>query len=195
MKIRLLLFFCCLIWACHSPKGQQSSIKKEQSIHKFDSVNKEYLDRDSVKLNGDISMMSSFKATTVKLGKPDSIITPDYNNVSQSYKEVEFKYCHFKGVLFEKYQDSLVFRSINLSKSPGWFLSYKRRKLSSNTTIGDFKKLFPNSIENNELHGTSMDKNQWIRIAASQDVSDTAWVFLFDRDSGKLKTIEFWIDD
>ncbi|MBS1521879.1 MAG: hypothetical protein JST50_12830 [Bacteroidetes bacterium] len=195
MKTKLILVFSCLIWACHSPKRPQSSIKKEQSVHKIGSVNKEYLDRDSVKLNDDISMMSSFKATIIKLGKPDSIITPDSGNISQSYKKGEFKYCHFKGVLFEKYQDSLVFRSIDLPKSPGWFLSYKRSKFSSNTTIDSFKKLFPNSVEDNELHGTSMDENQWIRIAASPDVSDTAWVFLFDRNSGKLKSIEYWIDD
>ncbi|HEY9002001.1 MAG TPA: hypothetical protein VIM89_11660 [Mucilaginibacter sp.] len=186
---------CVFLFACHGPQKQQADSNKMASALKSDSTNKEYLDRDSVKFNGEISMINSFKATTIKLGKPDSIITPDSSNVSQSYKEGEFKYCHFKGVLFEKYQDSLVFRSIDLPKSPEWYLSYKRSKFNSNTTIEDFKKLFPNSVENNELHGTSMDKNQWIRIAASSDLSDAAWVFLFDRNSGKLKSIEYWIDD
>ena len=140
-------------------------------------------------------MVSYYKTALVTLGKPDSIITPDYSNLSESYWEGKFKYCYFKGMQFEKYKDSLAFRSIDFTKSSGCFLSYKRINFNDETTIGDFSKIFPNSAENKELHGTSMDKNQWIRVEASPDSSEAAWVFLFDRNTGKLISVEYWIDD
>jgi hypothetical protein len=140
-------------------------------------------------------MVSEYKVALIRLGKPDSIITPDYSNVSESYWDGKFKYCYFKGMQFEKYKDSLAFRSIDFTKSPGWYLSYKAFKLDHKTTMEDFTKLFPHSVENKELHGTGMDKNQWIRVEASPDSSETAWIFLFDRNNGKLISIDYWIDD
>ena len=196
MKPKLLLSLLCLfIFACHLPKKQQSAAHKTAPVHKSDHVSKEYISWDSVKLNSSISMVSDFKAAVNRLGRPDSTIVPDYNDVSASYWDGKFKYCYFRGVQFEKYHDSIAFSSINFAKSPEWFLSYRNIKFNGKTTIDDFKMFFPSSVANKELHGTSMDKNQWIRVESSPDSSDTAWIFLFDRNNGKLISVEYWIDD
>jgi hypothetical protein len=190
MKSKLLLTLLCIfIFACHTPKTHPPA------VHKSDPVTKEYIRWDSVKLNGSISMVSSFTVALNRLGKPDSTIVPDYNDVSASYWNGKFKYYYFRGVQFEKYRDSIAFSSINFPKSPEWFLSYKNIKFNGKTTIDNFKKLFPISAEKKELHGTSIDKNQWIRIDTSPDQSDDAWIFLFNRDTGKLISVDHWIDD
>ena len=142
-----------------------------------------------------MSMVSHFKTALAEFGKPDSVITPDYSDMGETYWNGKFKYCYFKGLQLEKYHDSLAFKSINFGKSPGWFISYKNVKFDGKTTIEDFKRLFPISVEEKELHGTSMDKNQWIRIATSPEPTDDAWVFLFDRNTGKLISVDHWLDD
>jgi hypothetical protein len=153
------------------------------------------VDWGSVKLNGSIPMASSFKRLVTMWGKPDSIVTPDYENISTSYFDGDFKYCYYKDIQFEKKGDSTAFRSIDFRKSKGAYLLNGKMKLSNATTIDDFKKLFPKTIENNELHGTDMDKDQWIRVATSSNYSDDAWIFLFDRNNGKLLSVDYWLDD
>lgn len=172
MKINItyLLLFCGLT-ACNSSVKQYN----------------EFIDRDNIKLNGFIPTIIDLKTITIKFGKPDSV-TPDYDDVNDKEK---LKYVYFKGVQFEKYNDTLTFKRIDFKNSPDCYISYRSVKLDSNTRFVDFKKLFPISAEKNELSGTDQDKNQWIKIAGSIPKSGDEWDFLFDREKGNLIRIEY----
>ena len=136
-------------------------------------------------------MISNLKSVTNKLGKPDSIMPGD--DVHGSFYPGKFKFCYFKDALFEKHGDTLVFESLGFKKSPGFYLICDKYKFDQTFTAADFKKLFPNSYENNELSGTSMDKYQWISLATASTPSVSEWDFLFDRNSGKILSIEYYI--
>jgi len=142
-------------------------------------------------------MVSNFNDAVKLLEKPDSIITPNYDNVSESFESKKFKYCYIKGITFEKYNDSLVFRSIDLSKSGNWYLSYGKIKFDSETTMDEFAKSFPKSVDENILHGTDMDKYLSISVKTARRGSsiNEQWVFMFEQSHNKLIQIDYWIDD
>ncbi len=193
MKLRRLPTILLLLSiACHSPVKHNIDSKKPTATKAALPVTgTEYMNWDSVKLNGTIPMISSFKSVTNKLGKPDSIKPGDETN--GSFYPGKFKFCYYKNVLFEKYNDTLVFRSIEFKKSSDFYLINDKYKFYKTSTANDFKRLFPSSYENNELSGTSMDKYQWISLAAFTKQSDNEWYFLFDRNSGKILSIEHYV--
>ncbi|MBS1532457.1 MAG: hypothetical protein JSU01_19295 [Bacteroidetes bacterium] len=198
MKILLIaLVFSFAYVSCHVQGNGHSNDKPAAAFKKDTAISKEYMDWDSVKINGHLPIISHFKNAKELLGKPDSMITPNYTDVSNSYNDEKFKYCYFKGVTFEKYNDTLVFRNIEFKKSSNWFMSYRGIKFDKETTIADIEKLFPMSLKNNSLSGTDMDKFLIITVRTAKPGIDNAdnWVFTFEEKHDKLIKLEYWIDD
>jgi hypothetical protein len=155
----------------------------------------EYLDWHKVKLNGSIPMLSSFKATSQSLGKPDSIVTPDYDNISVSYFNGEkFKYVYYKGLQFEMVNDSLAFREIDFSKDTSLYFTSEKIRLGYSTSLNDFKKIFPKAGDN-ELHHTAMDKYIAVDLNVSKKSFEDQWALSFSTDGSKLLRIEYFIPD
>ncbi|AYL98442.1 hypothetical protein [Mucilaginibacter celer] len=158
-------------------------------------TNGEYIDWYKVKLNGNLPMLSSFKASGKELGKPDSVVTPRYEDVSVSFFNGKtFKYVYYKGLQFETENDSLAFSRVDFSKNPKLFLTTDKIKLSPATTLDEFKKLFPKSA-NEALHGTDMDKRASFRLNVAKGNTDDAWILEFDTVSGKLLSVDYFIPD
>ncbi|MDB5135693.1 MAG: hypothetical protein JWP37_2296 [Mucilaginibacter sp.] len=134
-------------------------------------------------------MISGFKDVVNKLGQPNRI-NKLAEGVNGSFYNKKFQYCYFKGLAFEKYNDTLVFGEINFKESPGFYLLNGKYRFDRNTRAADFKRLFPNAFENNELSGTDMNKYHWISLPVSLKRSDDDWAFLFDRNTEKLLKIE-----
>lgn len=157
--------------------------------------NTEYLDWHKVKLNGKIDMLSSFTATSKILGRPDSVVIPNYEDISVSYFNGEkFKYVYYKGLQFEMMNDSLAFRQIDFSKDTSLYLTSNKIRLDYSTSLNDFKKVFPKAGDN-ELHHTAMDKYIAIDLNVSEKVFEDQWMLSFNPDGTKLLGIEYFIPD
>jgi hypothetical protein len=180
-----IISFSLLAVACHSPRHTQS----KATIKTDSAINKEYLDWDSVKINGSIPMISDFKVVINILGKPDSITAGD--DVNGSFYPRKFQFCNYKAILFEKYNDTLVFNGIDFRKAPGLYLVTSKYKFGHTTTIKDFKQLFPNSYEQNQLTGPDMDKVEMISLATSPRATKNSWAFIFNRKNGQLQAIDY----
>ena len=188
MKNRLsIVTLILLIVACHSPQNNQT---KKQLTAKIDSsTNKEYLDWDSVKLNGSIPMISNFKVVVNTFSEPDSITAGD--DVNGSFYPRRFQFCNYKAILFEKYHDTLVFSGIDFRKAPNFYLLSGKHKFDHTTTVNDFKMLFPNSTEKNQLTGPDMDKLEMISLASSPRTTRNYWAFIFNRRNSHLQCIDY----
>jgi hypothetical protein len=159
------------------------------------SLTSEFLDWYKVKLNGTIDLLSSFKITSQSLGKPDSIITPNYEDISVSYFNGEkFKYVYYKGLQFELVNDSLAFREIDFSKDTSLYFTSDKIRLGYSTSLNDFKKIFPKAGDN-ELHHTAMDKYIVVDLNVSEKIIEDQWMLSFSPDGSKLLRIEYFIPD
>ncbi|HZX59840.1 MAG TPA: hypothetical protein VFE54_13985 [Mucilaginibacter sp.] len=193
MKIQFaIISFAIIGIACHSPHSNQDT--KLVKVRIDSSINKEYLDWNSLKINGTIPLISSYSDLVNKLGKPDSTSKPDSDEISNSFYNKKFKYCYIKGLQFEKYNDTLVLRNIDFRKSNGLYINSNRAKISNETTIDDFKKLFPDAAENNQLSGTDLDEYLSISLSASRKHLNERWIFTFRWKDHRLIKLEYLID-
>lgn len=122
---------------CNQSAKQSVTIKKTDTITtKKATGTTTYVTWDSVKLNGTIPMLYNLKEAEEKLGKADSIITPDYENVSSSFfNNKSFKYCYFRGITFEKSGDTLAFMSIDFTKASTAYLGNDHTRLWNNRLL------------------------------------------------------------
>ena len=155
----------------------------------------EYIDWTKVKLNGSIAMLSNLKSTQKELGKPDSIVTPKYEDVSASFFNGKtFKYVYYKGLEFETENDSLAFSQIDFRKAPALYLTTDKLKLSNATSLDEFKKLFPKSFKE-QLPARASDTNATFRLNIAKGNTDDAWILEFDTATGKLSTVAYFTPD
>lgn len=158
------------------------------------TLNSEYLDWYKVKLNGSIPMLSGFKATSQSLGKPDSVVIPNYEDISVSYFNGEkFKYVYYKGLQFETVKDSLAFRKADFSKDTSLYFTSDKIRLGHSTSLNDFKKIFPKAGDK-DLSGVDSE-NVVIGLDVAKSPVEDKWMFWFNRDGGKLIKIEYFIPD
>ncbi|MFC0519060.1 hypothetical protein ACFFGT_32910 [Mucilaginibacter angelicae] len=159
------------------------------------TLSSEYLDWYKVKLNGTIDMLSSFKTTSLILGKPDSIVTPNYEDIAVSYFNGEkFKYVYYKGLQFEVVKDSLVFREADFSKDTALYFTSDKIRLSRHTKFDDLKRLFPKAASR-----VPSDEGKLKYILMDVDVAklsmEDKWMFWFSSDGNELLKIEYFIPD
>ena len=183
------ILFCSLVLACHSPRKQPSGSDKTASTPIADSINKEFLDWDNVKLNGTIPMVSPYKVVISELGKPDSIGELS-EGVNGSFYHKKFQECYFKGLTFEKYNDTLIFSKIDFREAKTAYLGNNKINFRSGSTDNYFHKLFPYSFLNTELTGTDMDKYQYVGLPTSPKNTSDNWIFMFKAETGDLLSIE-----
>lgn len=154
--------------------------------------NKEYIDRDSVRINGKIPFISNNNDISKLLGKPDTIITPNYDEICASYFGEDFKYVYIKGCIFEIYGDRAVLCSIDFRNQFDIKLKTQNLTLDHNTTLDELQKIFPNAVKNkHELFVSELGKTISIGLAPSINPSDDHWLLLFI--DGRLIRIDYWM--
>ncbi|EHQ26703.1 hypothetical protein [Mucilaginibacter paludis] len=185
MKIALYPIICFLI-AC---QPHQAGVVLRQAASKSDTI--EHL--SEIKINGVINFIDNYKRVVEILGSPDSVVKPQYR--STSYYHRPFKYCFFKDIVFEKYNDTLVLLSIDFKKKAKIFLSANNMvKFDSFTSLKSLTQYFPKSVKYKELiRGTDMDSLRDISIEAENSVDQ--WVLYFDTDSERLLRIYYWVKE
>lgn len=147
----------------------------------------------NVKVNGVINSATEYKTLTSILGKPDST-TKESSSASYFNHDEEEEYVCFKGLVYERYKDTVVFRSIDFTKSPKIYLLTDRLQLSYATMFNDLKKAYPKSFDR-ELIGTDMDKYATVSINTCNSGCDEKWILYFDSGREHLIRMDYWIDD
>jgi hypothetical protein len=182
--MRYLLIDCVLFFAACKP---------HKDVSKALSAKVKYVDPNSIRINGHIKFIDSYNNALTYLGKPDSMGKPDFSKGNNSYNGHDFQYCYFKGVKFEKYKDSLVFRSIKFI-TPQMFMAYPRFAFNNSVTLSDVNKNLPGVVLDT-LKGSDMDKSIVVRVNMSDDRNDTSdkWVLTFDDKTEKLFKLDYWI--
>jgi len=154
-----------------------------------------YLSPNNIKINGRLKFEDSYKNALTYFGKPDSIIKPNYNEISNSYQDKEFKYCYYNGLKFEKYRDTLILRGIKFNSSKV-YLTCNNMIFNSSTSLTEINTKMPGVILDT-LGGTDMDK--YIVVTANTSKAEVngndKWILTFDYKSEKLIEIDYWIDD
>src|ERR1035437_10119079 len=119
MKTTITFFLILLTCACGLIKPASNRAKKANDVTTVDTLNKyypdstyvykidssktnaEFIEWSSVRINGKLPLVTNTKDLYQLLGQPDSIVTPDYDDVSVRFYDLkEFKYAYIKGSEF-----------------------------------------------------------------------------------------------
>ena len=166
-------------------------------IYRIDSskINDEYIDWTLARINGILPMKTNTKDLYQLLGQPDSIVTPDYENVSIAYFDNDkFKFAYFKESEFEISGDTAVISYLNFEKQQGLVFNAGSLTLSHNTTLAELKKIFPKAVKSREKSIVDqIGKCTGISVAISKYCCDDLWLLFFRK--GRLIRIDYWIPD
>ena len=213
MKMTFLLLSILLLSACGTirPVSKNNNTAKidlagdtvnkyyrdSAYVYKIDSskTNNEFIDWNLVRINGKLPMITNTKDLYKLLGQPDSIVTPNYDDVSVRYYDLkEFKYAYIKESQFEIYGDTAVISFLNFEKQPDLEFKAGTLTLNHNTTIAELRKLFPKAVkERSELIVDQMGRLMGISLETSKYMVDAAWLLFFRKN--KLVRLDFWMPD
>jgi hypothetical protein len=156
-------------------------------------VNTEYLSWDSVKINGKLPLLCKKESLYQLLGKPDSVVTPDYENICVSFfARSKFKYTYWGNSLFEEYGSQIVISSIDVEKTNKIRLSAGNIFFDNTMTLERLARLYPRSVkEAQELIIDKKGKVLSVKLATAKEEGENAWIFHFR--SGKLVQVDYWI--
>lgn len=133
-------------------------------------------------LNNKLHLNTNLRQFEALWGKPDSIITPNYNEICAAGFEEDFQYLFKDGSTFEIFKDSILLGEIFFTGNN--FITYKGVTLNRHTTLADIIRLFPHAVKQAEYEGTPEEIK--LRDTANKD-SDSS-ILLFFRE-GKLERL------
>jgi len=169
-----------LSFSCNSHRDhtKTTEVVNVPSIHKARG-----LDIDSIRINGSIKFLDSYKKVKSYLGEPDSIKT---SKLEVFYRKGIVD-CYFNGITFMQHgRDTAVFDSINFKKSPTGFIQSPQMKFDSSTKIEDVRRMF--ECEDMK-RGTDMDVRITLFISVFKKGKESeldSWILDFDTKTGKL---------
>lgn len=173
-------------------KADSFPSQKSKTITQIPSASKEYISWDSVRINGKLPLVTKKKVLFSLIGMPDSIVSPDMNDVCVSFYDRDFKYAYLSNTQMEIYGDTAVVSSIDFRK--GTKLSIKTPKLilDKNTSLVSLEKYFPKAVkEQYELKVHGIGNTVAVSIPTSKEPSDDSWLLFFL--NGKLIRIDYWM--
>jgi hypothetical protein len=161
--------------------GDEETVPPESNKNiPWDSI--EVFQVDQALLNNKLHLNTNLRQFELLWGKPDSIITPDYDEVCAASFEEEFQYILKDGSEFEMFKDSIVFSEIRFCGES--FVTYNGITLNKNTTLADIKKRFPHAVKQAEYEGVPEEIR--LRDTVNKD-SDSAILMIFKE--GKLEKL------
>jgi hypothetical protein len=191
------LIGCLFVFSCDSPAAiKKTDITKssvDTAIKGQDTIiaDNEYISWDEARINGTVAMISTSKILYASLGKPDSIITPNMDDVCVSYFDKNYKDVYIKGSTFEMCGDTVAIRSLNF-RQPGLTFTAGQLRFDNNTTMTSLAKTFPTAIK--EQSNMTLAHNEAvtaIKVQTGKMPSDDSWILMFK--NGKLVQIDYWM--
>lgn len=157
-----------------------------------DSVD-EYLDWDAVKLNGKLPLVGKTEELHKLLGRPDSLVNPDFNDVCVFYFDNQrFQYAYFKETRAEVDGDTAIITSIDFRHNSKLELITPTLRLNSKTTLSSLAKIFPKAVKNKgEVDVHKVGKRIEVSLSMGKIVSNDSWLLLFDK--GLLVEIQWFM--
>ncbi|MBA9078617.1 hypothetical protein [Rufibacter quisquiliarum] len=164
------------------------AVEHEVAARKYD-----YLEWDSILINNRVPLSTNRRVVEKHLGKPDSVVTPDYAHVCGNchfcvgMDPPPYKLVYIKGLRLEQLQDSIAFWGADFRKNKKLFLTDGKTRFDRTTTLEKVKKLFNyETLKRNEDTG-----GFWIRLQPSKIISDASFILEFD-ESGYLTEFNFY---
>lgn len=196
MKFCTLVISISLLVGCRNSPSKTSIINLDQvATEQKDATEvkvQEFLEKDSVKIKGRLSLISKTTDLYDLLGAPDRIVSPDLNDVCVSYYSKDFNYAYYDDTQFEIYGDTSVLVSINFAGKRQLELKTTGLTLNNETTLAQLGHFFPNSVDHKyDLDVKGIGRMIAVTIAISKQPSDDSWLFLFYR--GKLLRIDYYM--
>lgn len=187
--IPVILFTACTQKSRKSITDTVATPTKTQIAKQTDTT--EYLNWDSVKINGIVHTVSLKNILYNTLGKPDSIVIPDMSQVCGSYFNEPFKYVYIKGSQFELHGDSIVLDFLEV-KRPGIKLIANCLTLDGSTTLSSLRSVFPLAVNKNYKIRESKEKQIAIMLETSKKEMGDRWILIFEK--GYLVEIKHYVD-
>jgi len=148
---------------------------------------REYLDWRSIRINNKFPLITTVKNIEGFLGKPDSVVKVDFDEICPSdFRSEDSKIAYYGGVHFEQFGDSLDFMSIDFTTEKKIFLQSGNLKLDHATTPEMIKEHFP-TIMKDYVKGAIIDD---IGLPPTKELSDGQWLLRFE--GGKLISFDDW---
>lgn len=152
----------------------------------------EYLDWAAARINGRLPLQSSPQAVWQELGRPDSLVTPDWSQECVSFFDRNFRRGYVRGATVEVYGDTAVVTSLDLQRQPTLTLHAGSLRLSHSTTLPELARAFPREVSRQGSHdddylGPVVEVTLFPGLAPSDD----RWRLLFK--NGRLARIDYWM--
>jgi len=159
-------------------------------------ANDEYLDADSLRVLGELPIITTLSDIVDVLGPPDSTIVFDRYEQCPNYF---YRYCpeSYEHALWNETEVELcveraVFRLLSFENDPELFVTYPGGlRLSAETTPADVGAFFPGAAE--RLHEVAVyEKGTYDRVslAAEPPPAESAWMLFFSE--GNLAFMNYW---
>ncbi len=164
------------------------SLYKDKSSNIIATNQKQHIDSmsfDSVKINGVLPLLSIETDFEKVFGKPLKVEKINQNEVCVSFFNEPDRFIEFQDSKCEGYKDSVVLMTLNFQNNKSYFLNYGSMRFSSETTLEDFKKMYP-SNQPYEIADKKM-----VMAFSTCNVCDDKFHFIFE--NGKLIEFRYWM--
>ncbi len=176
----------------NTSKANSLPPQKSETKAQVPALNEEYINWDSVRINGKLPMVTKTTALFNLIGKPDSITDPNMSDVCVSYYYKDFKYAYLNNTKIEIYGDTAVVSSLDFRKGSELKLKTPTYTFDKNTSLESLEKFFPVSVkEKYELNVYGIGKTVAVSIPTSKEPSDDSWLLLFL--NGKLIRLDYYL--
>ena len=181
----------------HYPEASTGNLQEEATqpiAHAYATgENEEYLEWESIRINGKFPLATAVKNVEGLLGKADSVVSIDWGETcAGSYRSEDSRNAYFRGVAFEQFGDSLELQYVDFSKGQRVFLQSGKLRLNHATTLEEIEQHFPNAVKNMGKDDYHIDgkKTDAVRLPHSKELSDGQWILMFQ--AGRLIRVENW---
>ncbi|QJX47634.1 hypothetical protein HMJ29_12045 [Hymenobacter taeanensis] len=152
----------------------------------------EYIDWNTATLNGKQPVLGKTAELYRVLGQPDSLVSPNMNDVCVSFYDQKFQYAYFKHSQLEVYGDTAVIGTLDFRSNPQLALHTSTMRLNHTTTLDDVAKEFPEAVKGQHMVTVeNLGQLTAIPLATGETPGDDAWILFFDK--GKLVRIDYWM--
>lgn len=194
----LLLIGSLALSGCTEPERPQQPTKvapptPETAPAASRSDTTEYLDWTAARINGQLPLQSTPQAVWQLLGRPDSLVTPDWGQECVSFFSRTFRRGYVRGTVVEVYGDTAVVTSLDLQHQPHLTLHAGRLRLSYATTLTELAKFFPQSVRRQgPIDAYELGQVTEVSLPVSRAlVDEDRWRLLFK--NGRLVRIDYWM--
>ncbi|TGD82910.1 hypothetical protein [Hymenobacter wooponensis] len=152
----------------------------------------EFIEWKTATINGTQPLVGKTAALYRLLGQPDSIVSPNMDDICVSFYDKEFKYAYFKNSLLEVYGDTAVIGTLDFRHNPKLSLHTPTMRLGQATTLEDLAKEFPQAVKDQHtINVQDLGELTAVELPTGKTASDDGWILFFDK--GKLVRIDYWM--